>query len=197
VALLDEAARAIAKRLHSVAPSAATVRYVNPAAHDAYLRGRYLWFTRPEDSAAYFRKATEIEPGYAAAWAGLANYNGLEIVRGNLDPRTSMAPEEEAAERAMQLDENLAEAHQAMGAALFIDRSDWAGADREFLRAISLDPRDAELFYYAPICCRRSTASRNRLTWKRRRWNWTRFRGLLAWHGSTWALASMTRRSRI
>jgi TolB-like protein/DNA-binding winged helix-turn-helix (wHTH) protein len=147
VALPDEAAQAIAKRLHSVEPSTAAVRYVNPAAHDAYLRGRYLWFTRVEESAAYFRKATEIQPDYAAAWAGLANYYGVEIARGNLDPRTSMAPEEEAAERAVQLDPNLAEAHEAMGGALFLDRWDFAGADRELLRAISLDPRDADLYY--------------------------------------------------
>ncbi len=147
VALPDEAAQAIAKRLHSAGPSTATVRSVNPAAHDAYLRGRYLWFTRVEESAAYFRKATEIQPDYAAAWAGLSSYYGLEIARGDLDPRTSMAPELEAAERAVQLDPNLAEGHWAMGAALFIDRWDFAGADRELLRAISLDPRDAEIYY--------------------------------------------------
>ncbi len=148
-ALPNEAAQAIAKRLGSTATSAAAVRYVNPAAHDAYLRGRYLWFSdQMLESGAWFRKATEIQPDYAEAWAGLANYYGEGIVRSALDPRTSMAPEEQAAQRAMQLDRGSSEAHVAMAAVFLIDRWDCANADREVLRAISLDPHNAELYYF-------------------------------------------------
>jgi TolB-like protein/DNA-binding winged helix-turn-helix (wHTH) protein len=147
-ALPGEAARIIAKRLNSAVATVSATQYVIPAAHDAYLRGRYLWFTdQMEQSGAYFRKATEIQPDYAAAWAGLSDYYGEGIAGGALDPRTSRAPQEQAAERALQLDPNLAQAHQAMAAVFLIDRWDWASADREILRAIRLDPNDAELYY--------------------------------------------------
>jgi TolB-like protein/DNA-binding winged helix-turn-helix (wHTH) protein len=147
-ALPGEAAETIAKRLNSAVASAPATHYVVPAAHDAYLRGRYLWFTnRMEESGAYFRKATEIQPDYAPAWAGLADYYGEGIAGGVLDPRTNMVPQEQAAKRALQLDPNLAEAHQAMAAVFLINRWDWANADREILQALRLDPNDAELYY--------------------------------------------------
>ena len=147
-ALPGEAAETIAKRLNSAVAAVPTTKYVIPAAHDAYLRGRYLWFTdQMEESGAYFRKATEIQPDYVAAWAGLSDYYGEGIAAGALDPRTSMAPQEQAAMRALQLDPNLAEAHQAMAGMFLIDRWDWANADREILQAIRLDPNDAELYY--------------------------------------------------
>jgi TolB-like protein/DNA-binding winged helix-turn-helix (wHTH) protein len=148
VALPDEAAKAIAKQLHRAVPAVKAIRYVNPAAHDAYLHGQYLWFgDRMEESGAWFRKAIDLQPDYALAWAGLADYYGEGIAGDILDPRTSIVPEEQAAERALELDPNLPQAHQAMGAMFLIDRWDWAGADREILRAISLDPQNGELYY--------------------------------------------------
>ncbi len=146
--LPDDAARAIARRLNSATQVTDAVRFVSPAAHDAYLRGRYLWPTnRMEESGAYFRRATEIQPDYAEAWAGLANFYGEGIAAGLMDPRTSMRLEEEAAARSLALAPHLALAHQAVGGAYLIDRWDWANADREILLAISLDPNDAETYY--------------------------------------------------
>jgi TolB-like protein/DNA-binding winged helix-turn-helix (wHTH) protein len=148
VALPDEAAKAVAKQLHRAVPTEKAVRYVSPAAHDAYLHGRYLWFgARIEESGPWFQKAIDLQPDYALAWAGLADYYGEGIAGDVLDPRTSIVPEEQAAQRALELDPDLPEAHQAMGAMFLIDRWDWAGADRETLRAISLHPQDAELYY--------------------------------------------------
>ena len=148
VALPDEAAQAIARRLHSAVPVSTPTRYVNPAAHDAYLQGKYLWFSDGlDESGKYFQKAIEIQPDYAMGWAWLANYYGAATVNGILDPRTSLDRLEEAANRAMQLDPNLAESHQALTGALWLHRWDLAGADREILRAISLDPHDAELYH--------------------------------------------------
>ncbi|MGA2535765.1 MAG: winged helix-turn-helix domain-containing protein [Terracidiphilus sp.] len=148
IALPDEAAKAIAKQLHRATPTANAVRYVSPAAHDAYLHGKYLWFSdRMEESEPWFRKAIDLQPDYAPAWAGLANFYGEGIAGDVLDPRTSIAPEEQAAQRALELDPDLPEAHAAMGAMFLIDRWDWAGADRETLRAISLDPQKGELYY--------------------------------------------------
>jgi TolB-like protein/DNA-binding winged helix-turn-helix (wHTH) protein/Tfp pilus assembly protein PilF len=152
VTLPDEAARVIAKQLHSEAPSAPPARYVNPAAREAYLRGKFLWSSSdPEKSAGYFRKAIEIQPDYAAAWAGLSNYYGQGMVNGSLDARSNIKPHEEAAERALQLDPNLAEAHAAMATVFFFDKWDWANADRELLRAIALAPQNAEYCHLRAI----------------------------------------------
>ena len=148
LALPDEAAKAIANQLHRGVPAVKANRHVNPAAHDAYLHGNYLWFgDHVEESGAWFQKAINLQPDYALAWAGLADYYGEGIVVNVLDPRTSIVPEEQAAERALALDPNLPQAHAAMGAVFLIDRWDWADADREILRAISLDPQNGELYY--------------------------------------------------
>jgi TolB-like protein/DNA-binding winged helix-turn-helix (wHTH) protein len=148
VALPDEAAKDVAKQLHRAAPIVKAIRHVSPAAHDAYLHGRYLWFTaHMEESRPWFRKAIDLQPDYALAWAGLADYYGEGIAGDVLDPRTSIVPEEQAAQRALELDPDLPEAHRAMGAMFLIDRWDWADADRETLRAISLSPQDGDLYY--------------------------------------------------
>jgi TolB-like protein/DNA-binding winged helix-turn-helix (wHTH) protein len=148
VALPDEAAKSIANQLHRAVPAVKAARYVSPAAHDAYLHGNYLWFgDHMEESGAWFRKAIDLQPDYALAWTGLADYYGQGMVIDALDPRTSIVPEEQAAQRALELDANLPQAHQAMAAMFLIDRWDWADADREILRAISLDPQNAELYY--------------------------------------------------
>jgi TolB-like protein/DNA-binding winged helix-turn-helix (wHTH) protein/Tfp pilus assembly protein PilF len=148
VALPDEAAKAIANQLQRAVPAVKANRSVSPAAHDAYLHGNYLWFGNDMGkSGAWFRKAIDLQPDYALAWAGLADYYGEGIVTSVLDPRTSIVPEEQAAERALALDPDLSQAHQAMSAMFLIDRWDWADADREILRAISLDPQNGELYY--------------------------------------------------
>jgi TolB-like protein/DNA-binding winged helix-turn-helix (wHTH) protein len=148
VALPDEAAKAVANQLHRTLPAVKADRYISPVAHDAYLHGNYLWFgDHMEESGAWFQKAIDLQPDYALAWAGLADYYGEGVVLGVLDPRTSIVPEEQAAERALALDPNLPQAHQAMGAMFLIDRWDWTDADREILRAISLDPQNGELYY--------------------------------------------------
>jgi TolB-like protein/DNA-binding winged helix-turn-helix (wHTH) protein len=148
VALPDEAAKAIANQLHRAVPVVKANRYVSPAAHDAYLHGNYLWFgDHMEESGAWFQKAIDLQPDYALAWAGLADYYGEGIATSVLDPRTSTVPEEQAAQRALELDPNLPQAYQAMAAMFLIDRWDWADADREIHRAISLDPQNGELYY--------------------------------------------------
>jgi len=147
--LAGEAAREIAKQLHSATPVATTQRYVNPAAHDAYLRGKYLWFSdKMQESGTYFRQATEIQPDYAAAWAGLSEYYGEGAAFDVLDPRTAFGPQEEAAKRALELAPDLAEAHSAMAAVYLIAHWDFTNADLESQRAIRLDPHDGELYYF-------------------------------------------------
>lgn len=106
-----------------------------PEAREAYLKGRYYWNRRtvPDFRKAldYFRAATEREPRFALAWAGLADaYNFLGQA-----PRAKIA-----AQRALEIDSNCAPAHAALAnAALFYD-FDWRTADRSFERAVNLDP---------------------------------------------------------
>lgn len=148
VSLPDEAAIAIAKRTNSSVLQRTAARYVNPDAHDAYLHGRYLWFSGSnEEAGKYFKKAVELQPDYAAAWAGVANYYGAGAVEGILDPREARAPFEAAAQKAVELDDSLPEAHNSLCAAFFFSRWDWARADRECVRAIDLDPRLAEAYH--------------------------------------------------
>lgn len=147
-ALPDEVARAIAKRLDKAVAASATPRYVNPEAHDAYLRGLYLWYnTSNEEAGQYFRKAVELQPDYAQGWAGVSSYLDAGVVIGELKPSEAQPPAEAAAIKAVQLDDSLPEAHLARSASFLFYRWDAASADREVLRAIELDPKFAEAYH--------------------------------------------------
>jgi TolB-like protein/DNA-binding winged helix-turn-helix (wHTH) protein len=149
VSLPREAAEAIAKRVNRVAAQPAVLRTVNPAAHDAYLHGRYLWFaTNNEKAREYFRKATELQPDYAQGWSGLSMYYGAGAIDGDLNPAESLALQESTALKAVQLDGSLPEAHLAMCAAILEVQWDWARADAECKRAIELDPGYAEAYHF-------------------------------------------------
>ena len=149
VSLPGEAAETIAKRVNRVAAQPAVARYVNPAAHDAYLHGRYLWFASNNEKAGeYFRKATELQPDYARGWSGLSMYYGAGMIDGEMSPNDSLALEESTARKALQLDASLPEAHLVMCAAEFVVRWDWARADAECKRAVELDPFFAEAYHF-------------------------------------------------
>jgi TolB-like protein/DNA-binding winged helix-turn-helix (wHTH) protein len=149
VSLPSEAAQTIARRLSSVAPLPTTARFVRPEAHDAYLRGRYLWFMDHNDEAGkYFQRATELQPDYALGWSGLANYYGAGTVDGILAPEDALPKEEAAAVKAVELDDSLAEAHLSLGAAIFFHQWDWKRADQEITRAIELNPSFAEAYHF-------------------------------------------------
>jgi TolB-like protein/DNA-binding winged helix-turn-helix (wHTH) protein len=143
VTLPDEAAQAIAKRLNSTAPVLKPARYVNPEAHDAYLRGRYYWFSNQDKEAAeYFRKAIALQPDYALGWVGLSDYYGKAVIEGELTPGEANPPGEFAARKALQLDDSLSDAHISM-AWVCLRRYDWNCADAESARAVALNPESA------------------------------------------------------
>ena len=141
-ALPHEAARNIAARLHSSVTSTSQARYVNPEAHDAYLLGRFLWFRdQNEEAGKEFKKAVELQPDYALAWAGLSSYYGVEIVSGKMNPVQFMPEAEAAAQKAVDLDNQLAEGHLLLGISIFTYHWDFVRGLQEIERAIELDPR--------------------------------------------------------
>jgi TolB-like protein/DNA-binding winged helix-turn-helix (wHTH) protein len=147
-ALPEQAARDVARQLHGAVPSSPSARYVNPEAHDAYLRGRFLFFAnRFEEAAPYFKKATELQEDYAPGWAGLAVCYDASTMDGRHDPRVALPQADPSATRAIALDPSLPEAHLAMSGSLFLGHWDWVHADQEILRAIDLDPDFAEAYH--------------------------------------------------
>jgi len=115
----------------------------NPEAYQLYLKGRYQWQKRTpetlEKAKDYFNQAIEADPGYAAAYVGLASYY---VSAPDYEPlrRTETAPKAiAAAEKALAIDDSLADAHAAIGSASQ-DMWNWERTEREFKRALELNP---------------------------------------------------------
>ena len=148
-AVQDEIARAIVERLRAKlglsGPEAPVKRGTeDPEAYNLYLKGRYFWNRRSPESArraiGYFEEAIARDPGYALAYAGLA-----DACQGRA--RGEMARAKNAAARAVALDDRLAEGHAALARALINYDWDWGGAEREFRRAVDLNPGYPETYH--------------------------------------------------
>ena len=148
-ALQDELAQTIAKQVGATTSASGNPqRRINPDAHDAYLLGRYYWFADDSHkSRTYFEKAIELQPDYAAAWSGLADYYCGSGVVGESPPEAVMPQAEEAARKALELDDLSAEAHHSMAAVQLFYRWNWAAAERESARAVELNPNVAEIHH--------------------------------------------------
>jgi TolB-like protein/DNA-binding winged helix-turn-helix (wHTH) protein/Tfp pilus assembly protein PilF len=133
------------QRLAAVGPT-------NVEAHDAYLRGLQGWNLRTRDgfqqAVTNFTRATELDPGYAPAFAGLARVYSLAPIFSGM-PAGEAAPKAlDAASRALSLDATLADAHSVLGFVKGHYEFDWPAAEREFRRAIELEPNDAFAHFY-------------------------------------------------
>jgi tetratricopeptide (TPR) repeat protein len=148
--LLSEVAGAIAGEIQvTLTPEEETrlgsTRPVNPEAHEAYLKGRYYWnqFTREGWKRAidYHKEAIAKDPGFALAYVGLAEaYTLSGSWHGDRPPQEAYRLARAAAEKALEIDDTLAEAHTQLGFAQFMYGWDWAGAEQEFRRGIQLSP---------------------------------------------------------
>ena len=120
---------------------------VKPEAHLEYLKGLHtIAGTSPqavELSLRHFRRALEIDPSYAPAWAGIADCHSIRAQRGMAPPAEAIREAEEAALKALELDDSVAGAHAVLGQVRFQLR-DLAGSIRELKRAIELNPGLAE-----------------------------------------------------
>jgi TolB-like protein/DNA-binding winged helix-turn-helix (wHTH) protein len=147
-ALPAELSETVAKEVKVAVSPRGPRRYINPEAHDAYLRGRYFWFNNnDEPSLGYFQKAIQLQPDYAAAWSGLADYYGLHAVAGAAPPQELSRRWEADARKALELDDSLAEAHNSMAAWYFFSAWDWKRAEEESVRSIALNPNYAESYH--------------------------------------------------
>ena len=122
----------------------ASSRQADPAAAEAYLKGRYMLNKFSGQSVAeavkYFQDATLRDPGHALAYAGLAEAYDVELGLGGTAPAEGWPRVKEAATRALELDEAVAEAHAILGDYYFIWEWNWAEAKKAYGRAVELNP---------------------------------------------------------
>jgi TolB-like protein/Tfp pilus assembly protein PilF len=116
----------------------------NPEAYQDYLKGRYWWNKRTVEGINkgidYFQQAIEEDPSYALAYSGLADSYSLLANNGSVAAKDAYPRAKEAALKALQLDDTLAEAHVSLGYVRTQFEWDWSGAEKEFQRAIELNP---------------------------------------------------------
>jgi serine/threonine protein kinase/Tfp pilus assembly protein PilF len=149
-AIQDEIAQTIVRTLRSTLlgdlGDPTPVRYTeNVRAYSLYLKGRFWWNRRTQADIAegvkYFEQAIAEDPRYALAYTGLADSYALDIDYSGAPVKEGMERAKVEARKAIELDETLAEAHTSLGWVTFIYDWDWVGAEREFNRAIQLNPR--------------------------------------------------------
>jgi len=158
VALQKEIARDVSQKLR-VRLSGAEERKLtkdytaNAEAYQLYLKGRfhYLRLTTPEvqQGISYIQEAIRLDPNYAPAYVGLSEANRSLALGGEGNPQEFLPKAKAAAQKAIDLDDQLAEAHTALGASIFWYDWNWIEAENQYKRALDLNPNsgDTHLFY--------------------------------------------------
>jgi serine/threonine protein kinase/Tfp pilus assembly protein PilF len=138
----------------------------NSEAHELYLRGRFYWnrwlgpvrAVEPggeefDKSRQYYQQAIELDPNYALAYAGLADFYGFAFGFGLLPPEEKWAKaQEDNAKKALELDPTLGEAYNPLAADKLYYHRDWPGAERDFRRGLELSPNFAEMHAHYAFC---------------------------------------------
>jgi TolB-like protein/DNA-binding winged helix-turn-helix (wHTH) protein/Flp pilus assembly protein TadD len=124
----------------------------NPEAYDAYLRGRYSLNRRTEEglhnALGYFHAATDADPGYALAFAGLADCYVLMVVTYDIAPEATVLQARTAANKALALDPRLAEPHAVLALIAANHDWNWEEAEREYKLAVAADPGNATMHHW-------------------------------------------------
>ena len=151
----DEIASTIADKLKLTLLSDEKARLVkhsteNLEAYNLYLLGRYFYYKTTEEdmnkAIRYFEQAIGKDPGYALAYAGQATCYSVLCTTGYLAPKESYPKAKEAVVKALELDEELGEAHASLGYLKFFLDWDFAGAERDFKRAVKLSPGNVDVY---------------------------------------------------
>jgi TolB-like protein/Flp pilus assembly protein TadD len=150
--LQSEIALAVAREIESTLSPQTEARLsrsrsVDPKAYEAYLKGRYYVIQRTDEglkrSREYFQQAVDIDPTYAPAYAGLSEYYGINALYSGLPPKEWMPLSKTAAQKALELDAGVAEAHYMLGLFYFNFDWNWSEAEDELKRSIELNPNNA------------------------------------------------------
>jgi TolB-like protein/Tfp pilus assembly protein PilF len=158
-AVESEIAKTIAETLQakltgSEKASIAKTPTVNPDAYELYLKGRFFWNKRTGDdlrkSIEYLKQAVAKDPGYALAYAGLADSYGLLRFYGGASPAESVVPAAAAAEKALELDDSLAEPHASLGLIATEELEVHRGVS-ELERAVQLNPNYATAHHWLAL----------------------------------------------
>jgi serine/threonine-protein kinase len=153
VSLQTEIARDVSQklrtRLSGVEQQKLTKTFTsNPEAYQLYLKGRYhLSKLTPDElqtAISYFQKAVDLDPNYPLAYVGLANSYRALTLSAELPAREWAPKGKLMAQKAVELDDSLAEAHAVLGVLLYFYDWNWAEAERECKRAVELDPNSAD-----------------------------------------------------
>ena len=144
--IASDVSRKLRARLSNAEALALTKSYTdNSEAYQLYLRGRFFWNKRAPDSIrkaiGYFEQAIEKDPGFALAYSGLAD--SYVVPANRFEPQFGMPKAKTAALQALAIDETLAEAHTSLARVLQVYDWNWKDAEREYKRAIELNPRYA------------------------------------------------------
>ena len=122
----------------------ASARPVNPEAYEAYLKGRYLEFLDDAKAVEFHQRATQIDPTWAPPHAAIV----APTLVLELPPMEACAKARAAAGKALELDDTLSEAHTAVAQVKLDCDWDWPGTEREFKRAIELDPSSSKARHF-------------------------------------------------
>jgi len=127
-------------------------RPVDPTAHELYLKARYHWNRRTEESVkkalTFFRRAIENDPTYAQGYAGSADCYNILGYYNALSPREAYPQAKASASKALELDPLLAEPYAALGVVARDYEWDWCAAEQEFQRAIDLNPGCVDAYHW-------------------------------------------------
>jgi serine/threonine protein kinase/tetratricopeptide (TPR) repeat protein len=161
-AIQDEISHAIVAGLRITLRGSADASIVprptsNPDAYNLYLQGRFFWNKRTAQDLnkgiACFKQATDLDPQFAAALAGLADCYATQAIYGVESPAGVIPLAREAAQKALAISDRLAEAHASLGFIRAAYDWDWQAAEKEFQRAVEISPRYATAHHWYATNC--------------------------------------------